>query len=432
MKYIGLILPLLFTLTFAGPTLSPEEAVRIGLQNNFDIQIAKNNAGIARENSGLGRAGLLPVLNATGGYSRIKTEQESNSTQSYGDSETENLNAQLALSWTLFDGFKMFLNRAKFEKLASLGEYNARYLVEVQVISILRGYYNLVQQKQRLRVNRETVEISRERLEKAKIRHEVGGASSTDLLNARVSLNTDRAALMNQELAVQIAQKDLNIAMGQDPNSEVGVAEDIIIPPLASDEEELLKVAMENNSRLLAARRNREIAEKDLQIARAALSPSLSFSGSYGYSDRTVSPSASPVDITTEGTEAILGLNLSFNLFNGFRNKIDIQTSGIAAKNEALRLQKEELDVRGLVMEKELTFRKRLEILAMERENLLAARQNLDLQRDRYETGSTTSLEFRDAQVNYARAELALIGAKFQARISRLEIAQLIGEIDIE
>jgi len=75
---------------------------------------------------------------------------------------------------------------------------------------------------------------------------------------------------------------------------------------------------------------------------------------------------------------------------------------------------------------------KRLELMELEEQNVVAARQNLELQQDKYTIGATTSLEFRDAQVNLIRSQSTFIVARFQARISRLEIEQLIGNIEIE
>jgi outer membrane protein TolC len=93
------------------------------------------------------------------------------------------------------------------------------------------------------------------------------------------------------------------------------------------------------------------------------------------------------------------------------------------------------MDVRnkiaGLVRERYVTLQKRLELMELEKQNVLAATQNLELQQDKYDIGATTSLEFRDAQVNLIRAQSTEIVARFQARISRLEIEQLIGNIQI-
>lgn len=58
--------------------LSPESAVKIGLEKNFGIQILRNNERIAELNNTPGRAGLLPTLgvNSLANYASNNTEQK--------------------------------------------------------------------------------------------------------------------------------------------------------------------------------------------------------------------------------------------------------------------------------------------------------------------------------------------------------------------
>ena len=44
--------------------LTLEDAVKIALENNYDIKIAKNNSKIDATNNNLANAGMLPALNA--------------------------------------------------------------------------------------------------------------------------------------------------------------------------------------------------------------------------------------------------------------------------------------------------------------------------------------------------------------------------------
>ena len=180
--------------------LTAEDAVKIGLKNNYDIQISKNNREIAENNSGLGTAGFLPTLNATGTYTVSNSEQDTDSPFSFGDTDNRTQNAQISLNWTLFDGFKMFIDNSKYNELQKLGEYQSRNAIENSVIGILRAYYNVVQQKQLLEVSKNTLEISRLRMEKQQVKKDLGSSSSTDFLNARVSFNNDRSSFLKQEL----------------------------------------------------------------------------------------------------------------------------------------------------------------------------------------------------------------------------------------
>jgi outer membrane protein TolC len=328
----------------------------------------------------------------------------------------------------------MFTTNRRFRELAKLGAYQARYIIENTSVAILRAYFNVVQQEELLDVAKNSMEISRTRLEKEKVRQELGGASSTDFLNAQVSFNNDRSLVLNQDLQLLIAKKDLNILLGRDAATPISVNKQITILPLSSSIDELLAMAREHNSSLLIAEQNKIVADQDIQITKSAFYPQLFLGADYGYLDRTINSDNPNFNdpVNTKSKDGIIGLNLSFNLFNGMRDKINLQNARLAAKNRNLALKDTQNQLSGLVKEKYVTFDKRVELMQLEEQNVIAAQQNLQLQQDRYQIGTSTSLEFRDAQVNLLRAQSTLIVARYQARISRLEIEQLIGRLEIE
>ncbi len=427
-------LVLLFWITgYSQPVITAEDAIKIGLEYNYDIRIARNNLEIARNTSGLGTAGFLPTVSASAGESVTRSEEDSNNQQSLGDTDSRQRFAQVSLDWALFDGFRMFVNKNRFDDLETLGEYQTRNLIENTSVAILRAYFNLVQQEKLLTVVQDAVSISATRLEKEEVRQELGSASSTDLLNARVSYNNDREQLINREISVVAARKDLNILLGRKPEAELRVQKEIVVEPLSASLEDLLEASLERNSALLASRQNKRVSDQEVRLAASAFYPTIFLNGSYGYRERTTS-SINDIftDIETDGTDAVVGVTLSFNLFNGFRDRIDWQNARIEAKNQALYTEDLEQRIRGLMQVRYETFLKRQELIELEVENVASAEQNLELQQDRYELGTTSSLEFRDAQLNFTRAQTTLIEARFQARISRLEIEQLAGILNTE
>ncbi len=413
--------------------MTAEDAIKIGLKNNFDIQIARNQEKIARNNKGKGTAGFLPILDLSGNYEKAKSDQDTNSPFSFGSTDLDNLSGQLKLNWILFDGFSMFVNNDQFNQLAKLGEYQSRNIIETTVVAILSAYYNLVQQEQLLDVARSARDISKTRFEKEKVKQELGIASSTDYWNAQVSYNNDNATLINQDLRRIIAHNDLNILLGRNVDTPVNVVQQIIIPDLPYSYEEILELAKEQNSRLIVARQNKKVADNVVSLRATYFYPRLSFIANYGYIERKViSDSPRFTDpVETISRDANIGLNLTFNLFNGLRDKIDWQNAWLEARNQEFALHDQENRIGAAVREKLETFYKRMELIDLEEQNVIAAEKNLQLNQDRYDIGAASSLEFRDAQVNLIRSQSTLIVARFQARITRLELEQLMGNWEI-
>jgi outer membrane protein TolC len=423
----------IISISLAQDFMTAEEAIKIGLKHNFDIQIARNDEKIARNNQGKGTAGFLPTLDLFGNYQKSKVDQDTNSPFSFGSTTSDNLGGRLSLDWTLFDGFGMFVNNDQYKQLAILGEYQSRNIIETTVVAILSAYYNLVQQEQLLDVAMNAKEISKTRLDKEKVKQDLGSASSTDYWNAQVSYNNDNATLINQGLRRLIAQNDLNVLLGRDVDTPVQVAKQIIIPDLTYEYDEILELAKKQNSRLIVARQSKKVADNNVSLSSVYFYPRLSFIANYGYDERKVISDRPGFDdpVETISRDGILGLNLTFNLFNGMRDKIDRQNARLEAKSQEYSLQDQENRIGASVREILETFYKRMELIDLEEQNVIAAEKNLQLNQDRYNIGAASSLEFRDAQVNLIRSQSTLIVARFQARITRLELEQLMGNWEI-
>src|SRR5690606_17209084 len=108
---------LLFSFLGAGQSsaqeiLTLEEAVRIALENNYDIRLSRNNLAIDETNVSWANAGLLPRVDATlndnNGIQTTRQTQADGSVRERNNARNANLNYGVGLTWTIFDGFGMF------------------------------------------------------------------------------------------------------------------------------------------------------------------------------------------------------------------------------------------------------------------------------------------------------------------------------------
>lgn len=154
--------------SFSQQLLSLQDAVKIALENNFSINIAKNKSIIADNDANIGNAGFLPNLDATGSYSKSQSDTK----QEYFDGRTidrtgaksTNLSAGISLNWTVFDGFEMFGNLDLLKELNRIGKASYKSEIENNVADVIDNYFNLIREKQVLDVIKETIRISEERV----------------------------------------------------------------------------------------------------------------------------------------------------------------------------------------------------------------------------------------------------------------------------
>ena len=88
--------------------LNKNEAVKIALENNFDIRTADNNVRTARNNANIKNSKYLPSVAANGSatFSVAETENtlHDGTTTSTAGVKTTRYNANIGLNYTLFDG----------------------------------------------------------------------------------------------------------------------------------------------------------------------------------------------------------------------------------------------------------------------------------------------------------------------------------------
>jgi outer membrane protein TolC len=276
-------------------------------------------------------------------------------------------------------------------------------------------------------------------MKKEKVKRELGSSSSTDFMNARVSFNNDSSSYLKQELQLLVAKKNLNLLLARDPKSEFDIQGKIIIQMSAMTFEQIEDLVVEKNKSVQISKQNKIVAEKNLSLSKSVYYPKLSLSANYGYTnvytDRLGDFSGGNItssDIESRNIDKSVGLNLSFNLFNGFRDKSNYQNAWLEARNNELLYNKSLIEIRGLAHEKYVSMHKQFDITNLEEENVIAAQQNLNIIQDLFQVGTATSLEFRDAQVNLARSQANLITAQFQAKMLQLELEQLAGILSFE
>jgi len=416
---------------FAQDTLSVEEAIAIGLNNNYSIQIAGNESDIAQNNRSLGNAGFLPSLSAVA--SRNYSIQNSEQVFAQGgipNSNTKNAksnttNASATLNWTVFDGLSMFASYERLGELERLGEQQFRLTVENSVASILGAYFNIIRQKKIFDVLQSTVEVSEQRIQIAETRKDLGSGSEYDLLQARADLNADRAAVIRQEVQLNDAKILLNELLGREINTEFTVREVITV-----DEEmqysELLQEALSNNKELTVARINQQVAELEIREVQGERFPEVDLTAGYSYS-RSESGAGFIELNQTDGLN--YGVTTRLNLFDGFNTSRRVQNAQIRLKNQKLALEDQRQRVEAGLSAEFKNYVNSLELVNLESENLTYAQQSLDIALERFRLGSINSIELREVQRTLISAESRLIQAQFEAKLAETELQRISGRL---
>ena len=131
---------------FAQNKLTVEQAITATIENNYDIQLLRNDSSSYALDKSYARAAFLPRVNATTGLVFNNNNQkqklaDGTKRQSSG-LRSNNISGSVQLNWTVFDGFKMFATRDKLNEFVKLGELNIKNQIVNSVASVINNYYN--------------------------------------------------------------------------------------------------------------------------------------------------------------------------------------------------------------------------------------------------------------------------------------------------
>lgn len=416
--------------TSAQSVLTLEEAVQIGLENNYGLQISRNLQEQADNNLTLGNAGFLPSIDLTAGRTERIEDSEFRSADGTGSTNegarSTTTNAAINLNWTLFDGLTSFARYDRLGKLKEISDEQLRFDMELLVSRIALSYFNIIRISEQMKVLEDNIEVSLERIEIEETKVDLGSGSEYDLLQARSDLNADRAAYIRERNLLNEAKINLNELLSQDPKTDFVVVSEIQVNRFLP-EEELFNKLMNENAELAIARFEHEVSRLELREIQGERYPQLSLTSGYSFNR---SENDGGFFQFNETTGFSIGITARVNIFNGFNLNRRVQNAQITQKNAELNLESQKLRLESDFEAIYRSYLNNLELVDLEEENLANAEETLDIALERFRLGSISSLEFREAQRTFLAAENRLIRAKFDAKVAETELLQLTGELE--
>ena len=413
--------------------LTVEQAIAATIENNYDIQLLRNDSSSYALDKSYARAAFLPRLNATTGLVFNNNNQKqklADGTKRQGSGlRSSNLTGSVQLNWTVFDGFKMFATRDKLTEFVKLGELNIRNQIVNSVATVINNYYNIVRQKQQLKAIEEQMSINEERVKLAEKKFSVGVGAKPDILQGKVDLNAQKAARLKQQTLIDQLKEQLNQLMNVELNTRYEVEDSIVF----KDENilgDIMGTVEASNPQLQLIKQNSDIGKLTLKERKADRYPVVSINSAYNYSktnNQTVINSFTPLFTRNNGFN--YGIGVTIPIFNNYNVKRQIQQAqlDIDYLNISYNNQKAKIDLGITNAFKDYELQKKT--LALEEENILLAKENVFIALERLRLGISTYLELRETQKSLELAYDRLIAARYNTKLAETELLRLKGDL---
>jgi len=429
-KYIILIL--FPNLLFAQTELSLMDAIKIGMQENYDIQLSSKNKRVSEINNNWANAGALPTINLSAKKEEGLSDQTNNPTSfmPYKLRSTA-INGNANVSWTLFNGFAIRANKSKLRNLEEISSNNATLTIENTIQGIILQYYNCVLQKERLELLQKVVRLANNRLEYQQTKYDIGVSSKIDLLQIENAMLTDSSNLIMQELNYNNAIKNLNLTLGKEIETTWDFTDEIDTEIQLFSYENLKASTLADNTNIKNQYYNIQLAKQDIRLSKAVFYPLITVNSGAAYNESTydIGELSNSMDNTGESLNYFANFSVNFRLFDGGKlystlRKVKVQKEINDLQYE--KIKREVLHQLSLINNK---YNSRISAFSLNQKAFKIAETNYALATDKQNRGVINSFMLRDIEIAFITSGINAQQAAYNLMESKIALLKITGGI---
>ncbi len=398
------------------------EAVRLARRNSPASVQARGDMRISRVAIKSAYLAFLPTLSVGAGRSWLGGSILNERREIFQIPEKTTYGDNFSARAELFDGGRRF-----FGVRTAYAQSNAAEATDVvqeyQVtLDVKRQYYDVLAAREAEEAGRAQLAEADQQLRVATVRVAAGAASRSDSLRAVVSVGNARLAILDAQNRVQLANASLTRLVGAEfpvtavPDESPDPTTDML------DQGRLLTLAEDGpgvnqaEARLAAARAAAR-AERTLYLPTIIASYGRSGNGfDQGFGTRD------PFAYLSQ-----FNLSLNFTLFDGLQREERVVRANVATDNAEATLRDTRLRAQQELTQSLGLLRNAGQRVEVQTTSVAATEQDLRFQQQRYALGAATLLDVLTSQAALNTARNNLITARFDQRVARARLEALIG-----
>lgn len=401
-----------------------KQSIDLAIERNIELQVAREQITVAREQKKEARTGFLPKLSAEYGYRRPSETSSEAGGITIPQADQNQYRFTGTFEQPLFTGFATLSNY----ELAKLGlDVAAIQLVRTRldiVIQVTEAYLGILQAKKLREVDEQSVRQLKEGVRVAENFYRVGISPKIDVLDAETRLGEAEVQLIRSTNNLRVAEARFNTILRQPINTRVEVED--ILTPAAYDKtyEASQETAMKNRPELLEAEKNVNRAEMEITLAKSDYYPTVSFLANYFRrgDDPTVDGSEF---VDRESWDVIAVANWTFFEWGKTRYATNQRRAQLRQAKETLEqvIDSVSLEVKTAF----LTLQAAGEAIRVAEKSVESAEENFRISTERYREQVATATEVLDAQTRLTQAKTNYTNALVASRLARARLVRAMG-----
>ncbi|WP_278583600.1 TolC family protein [Coprobacter fastidiosus] len=403
-----------------------KNCIDYALTQNIQLKKSKIALESSQVDSKSARAKLFPSLSFGSTQQYINTPfPEGNSLDNYvvtgskGSSKNSYTgNYSLRSSMTLYNGGKL-RNNIKSSKLQ---EQVQQYSVEAEIdnieTSITESFLQILYAQESVKINEETVALSKLQCERGKALLEAGSISQSDYAQLESQYSSDKYQLVlsqttlesNIQTLKQLLEMDMTETLSiSTPNLE---AHDVLTP--LPGKEEVYQSALNFIPSIQSGKLGIDIAKLEHKNAKAGYYPTLDLSASVGTGHISGSDSNFGQQMKNKLNESI-GLTLSVPIFSNRENKSAVEKAKLQISEAELEYLNAQKELQKTIEDIYLNATSSQAQYAAAIEQVRASKTSYNLAQEQFNLGMKNTVELLTEKNNFLSAQQEMLQAKYMA-----------------
>lgn len=403
-----------------------KNCIDYALTQNIQLKKSKIALESSQVDSKSARAKLFPSLSFGSTQQYINTPfPEGNSLDNYvvtgskGSSKNSYTgNYSLRSSMTLYNGGKL-RNNIKSSKLQ---EQVQQYSVEEEIdnieTSITESFLQILYAQESVKINEETVALSKLQCERGKVLLEAGSISQSDYAQLESQYSSDKYQLVLSQTTLESNIQTLKQLLEMDMTETLSISTPIleahdVLTPLPG-KEEVYQSALNFIPSIQSGKLGIDIAKLEHKNAKAGYYPTLDLSASVGTGHISGSDSNFGQQMKNKLNESI-GLTLSIPIFSNRENKSAVEKAKLQISEAELEYLNAQKELQKTIEDIYLDATSSQAQYAAAIEQVKASKTSYNLAQEQFNLGMKNTVELLTEKNNFLSAQQEMLQAKYMA-----------------
>jgi len=439
-----------FALTAQMREYTLEECILIALDKNISIKQSELDLESSEIDKADAIGNFLPRFNA-----QSQHIWNNGLSQNITNGLIENLTTQFSsfggnLGVTLFNGRQNInqLSRANLNMLAR--QYQLEDMKDDISLFVANAYLQVMFNKELEQVQRFQLELSKQERERTQLSIDAGILTAAEIYEIEANVASQEQALIQAQNAYRLSRISLAQLLLITDYENFDIAQEEFDVPFSDILDQTPKAIYEKalsfRNDIKLGITNIELAEKDIDLAKGTLLPTLSAFYNYNtrisYSDRLVETGellTAPIGFVQENGAVVVsqfpqrevagalpfskqftqndgqsyGLSLNIPIFNGLSSKNNIKRRKLNLKRVENQFEQTKLDLESTINQAYNNAQGAFKFYDASQKTLVARQQAFEIAKQRFDAGVLNSFDYVQARQRYQIAASDIIRAKF-------------------